>query len=398
MEKGRGETVIIGGGIHGVSTALALASRGRKSVILDAAAPLEGASVHNEGKVHLGFVYALDEHGATTRSMVEGALAFAPLIERWCGEVDWAGLRSSPFAYLVMNEGLAGAGQLEAHYESVLAEIGSAGASFGSNYLGVDPGRAEIVRHDGVFPGMAAGHSQCWFETPERSVRPVALAALLKRAAVDERAIEILPGHRVTRARRREAGFELEVETPEGTRSIGAETVVNCAWEGRPALDRMILDQPSATNFRVKYSVIIHGEDNGKVGTATLAQGPFGDVLPWPGGDVYISWYPAARTHFGEEPLEELEPDRTVAVAVQDGIGELFPQLRGFRLKSFAPCYILAEGRTDIGDRESRLHSRKGAVFVGSDGWWSNRSSKLTTAPLAGERCAASLTGTEAAF
>jgi glycine/D-amino acid oxidase-like deaminating enzyme len=393
------ETVIIGAGIHGVSTALALASRGRRSLILEAAwAPFEGASVRNEGKVHLGFVYALDEDGTTTRAMVEGSLAFAPLVEKWCGPVDWQAIRSSPFAYVAMDKGLAGPDQLESHYESVLSEVREAAPDFGTNYLGVDPGETPIVRHDGVFPGMTGGHSGYWFETPERAVQPRSVAALLERAAIDEPGIEILTGHRVTGARRLEAGFELEVETSTGARKVEAGTVINCAWDGRPALDRMILDEPTTTNFRVKYSVTVRGEGDGSIGTATLAQGPFGDILPWPGGEVYINWYPTARTHFGDRPAEELEADPGVAEAVREVIGKLFPALQDFEVESFAPCYILAEGQTDISDPGSRLHSRKGAVFVERDGWWSIRSSKLTTAPLAGERCAASVTGTEPAF
>ena len=73
----------------------------------------------------------------------------------------------------------------------------------------------------------------------------------------------------------------------------------------------------------------------------------------------------------------------------------MFPALRGSTLAGFRPCYILAEGVTDINDPASGLHVRSGAGFVESDGWWSVRSSKMTTAPLAGERCAAAITGTE---
>lgn len=388
--------MIIGAGIHGVSTALALASRGRRSLILEAGeSPFEGASVRNEGKVHLGFVYALDETGTTTPAMVDGSLAFAPLIQKWCGEVDWGHIRSDPFAYVAMDQGLAGPDQLESHYELVLAEIGRAASEFGASYLGLDGREAKIVRHDEAFPGMAPGLSSCWFETPERSVHPRSVATLLERAVAREPKIEILTGHRVNSAERLESGFRLEVETHSGARRLEAETVVNCAWEGRPALDRMVLDGESAANFRVKHSVMIRGGDAGSIGTVTMAQGPFGDVVPWPSGEIYINWYPAARTHFGDQPLDRLESDKEVAVAVHEAIGRLFPALAGFTLESYGPCYILAEGQTDISDPESRLHARKGAVFVESGGWWSIRSSKLTTAPLAGERCAAAITGSE---
>ena len=161
VDRKPAETVIVGGGIHGVSVALALAARGRRSLILEAAGGLlEGASVSNEGKVHLGFVYGLDQSGKTTRAMVEGALSFAPLVDRWCGGIDWSAGRSGSFGYVVMEEGLAGPGDLENHYDSVLAEIGRAGTSLGSNYLGVDMKDATVTRREGTFPGMKAGLSE----------------------------------------------------------------------------------------------------------------------------------------------------------------------------------------------------------------------------------------------
>lgn len=391
--------MIIGAGIHGISTALALASRGRRSVILEAGpAPFTGASVRNEGKLHLGFVYALDRSGSTNRAMVEGALAFAPLVERWCGEIEWAGFRSDRFRYVAMEEGLVGPDRVEAHYETVLDRLERSAPSYGRNYIGVDPTGAEIIRREGVLPGMAEGHSACWFETPERAVDPRALAGCFTAAADRESLIAIRTGSRVSHARRLESGFSLQVETASGTRELEAETVVNCAWEGRPHLDAMILEDDWKGVFRIKHQVLLKGGDPAGIPTATLVQGPFGDVVVWPNGDVYISWYPEARTHFGERHDQSLRSDDRVARKVHEVMVRLFPALEGFSLASHAPCYILAEGRTDIDDRESELHRRLGAEFVEHGGWWSIRSSKLTTAPLAGERCAARITGTQSEF
>ncbi|MFM8527875.1 MAG: FAD-dependent oxidoreductase [bacterium] len=57
----RSDTLVIGGGIQGSTLALALAEKGVRSAIVEAApAPLGRASLRNEGKIHLGFFYALD--------------------------------------------------------------------------------------------------------------------------------------------------------------------------------------------------------------------------------------------------------------------------------------------------------------------------------------------------
>ena len=71
----------------GSSAALLLArQRGVRVTLFDrAAAPLEGASRRNEGKIHLGFVYANDPSRRTARVMMRGALCFAPLMRRWLG-------------------------------------------------------------------------------------------------------------------------------------------------------------------------------------------------------------------------------------------------------------------------------------------------------------------------
>ncbi|MCB0830352.1 MAG: FAD-binding oxidoreductase [Solirubrobacterales bacterium] len=399
MKSEREETVVIGAGIHGISSALALASRGRRSLVLEAGTgPFFGASARNEGKIHLGFVYALDETGATTKAMVEGSLSFAPLIEHWCGPLPWEQIRSDGFGYVVMDEGLAGPDQVEAHYRSVIEEAERAAPAFGSNYVGVNLGGAEIVRHEGTFPGMAEGHSGCWFETPERAVDPRALSKFITEAASREPLVEIRSGHRVAHVERLEGGFALEAETASGNRRIESDNVINCAWDGRPALDGMILGDQSHESFRVKHQVMIHGGETAGIIPATLVQGPYGDVVLWPNGDVYISWYPIARTHFGDRPEDGLEIDPVVADRVHEAIVDLFPSLAGFKVLSHAPCYILAKGATDIHDPGSELHVRLGAEYVESDGWFSIRSSKLTTGPLAGERCAAAITGTDPGY
>lgn len=387
--------MVIGGGIHGISVALALASRGRRSLLLEAQPDaFSRASLRNEGKVHLGFVYALDPSGATTAAMVEGALAFTPLIERWCAGIEWGSVRSGRFAYVIMDDGLAGPDQLEGHYERVLAEIERAGGEIGFDYLGVDLADASVTRHDEIVPGMVDGHSSCWFETPERAVDPRGLRGAMVEAALSSPLIELRTGHRVVAAERTENGFGLEVRGASGETRLETASVVNCAWEGRPLLDRMILEDPGNETFRIKHRVVVDGAGGEGIPPVTMVQGPFGDVVPWPAQDTYISWYPEARTHFGNRPEDGLDPDRSVARRVHAEIGRLFPDLRGCTVSDFGPCHILAEGRTDIDDPASGLHSRIGAAHTGTDGWWSIRSTKLTTAPLAAERCAAEIAGT----
>ena len=77
---------VLGAGIMGCSLALLLARRGARVTLIDAAsAPFARASRWNEGKIHLGFLYAGDPSLATARKMVPGGLAFRPIVEELIG-------------------------------------------------------------------------------------------------------------------------------------------------------------------------------------------------------------------------------------------------------------------------------------------------------------------------
>ena len=78
---------VLGGGIMGCCTALQLARRGLTVTIVDAAGALmTGASRWNEGKIHLGYLYAADPSLATARRLLPGGLAFRPLMEDLLGQ------------------------------------------------------------------------------------------------------------------------------------------------------------------------------------------------------------------------------------------------------------------------------------------------------------------------
>jgi len=64
---------IIGGGLTGACAALELAECGCSVDILEAGSTLVSkASFWNEGKIHLGFVYAKDASAKTARLMIRG--------------------------------------------------------------------------------------------------------------------------------------------------------------------------------------------------------------------------------------------------------------------------------------------------------------------------------------
>ena len=65
---------VLGAGIMGVTTAMFLARKGVHVTLIDAAArPFDGASRWNEGKIHLGHLYAADPGLQTARRLLPGA-------------------------------------------------------------------------------------------------------------------------------------------------------------------------------------------------------------------------------------------------------------------------------------------------------------------------------------
>src|SRR5512133_3078341 len=80
MREGR-RIAVLGAGIMCASFGLFLARRGFDVFPFDhESGPLAGASRWNEGKIHLGYLYAADPSLETARRVIPGGLNFGPLI------------------------------------------------------------------------------------------------------------------------------------------------------------------------------------------------------------------------------------------------------------------------------------------------------------------------------
>src|SRR5947209_7250544 len=93
---------VLGGGLQGCCAALALARRGLDVTLFDQNEDLlTRAAVANEGKIHLGYMYAGDPTLATARTMMTGALAFGPFLERYLAKPASLFAVSRPAAYVI---------------------------------------------------------------------------------------------------------------------------------------------------------------------------------------------------------------------------------------------------------------------------------------------------------
>lgn len=378
---------MIGAGLLGCVTALLLARAGARVTLLDRRpAPCAGASAINEGKVHLGIVFALGDR-ATDRVMVRGALAFAPVLERALGaRPDWRDLCSDPFTYLVMPDSMATPGELGDHYRR-LNDL--AGGVAGARYLGAPLARvADTVPHRDPATGLPA------FRTAELAVDPVRLGAAVAAAVAAEPAIDLRVGATVTDVDPSTGAIRIAGEAD----GEGHAAVVNCAWEGRSRIAAASGARHPAQNVRVKAMVRLAPAPGHR--TITLVQGPYGDTVTHR-GYTYASWYPAGRAH-----QEEAAHVSDAALAAVDAAGASASRgaaqvraladlglLRGDEeVTATGAGVILGDGRRDIDDRASGLHRRGAFGALAHGRLVTPLNFKLTTAPLAAERaCTAAL-------
>src|SRR6478752_1446146 len=128
---------ILGGGLQGCCAALALAERGAEITLFDKNdALLSRAAVANEGKIHLGYMYAGDPTLSTAKIMMAGALSFAPFLERYLGQPVHSFSVSVPATYVVHRDSQQSAEDVFAYLRTVHALINEAAEGRNQAYFG----------------------------------------------------------------------------------------------------------------------------------------------------------------------------------------------------------------------------------------------------------------------
>ena len=111
---------VLGGGLQGCCIALALAARGLQVTLFDRNdALLSRTAVANEGKIHLGYMYAADRTLSTAKTMMAGAFAFAPFFERHLGRPADDLTVSDPATYVVHRDSQHGVEDVSAYLDTV---------------------------------------------------------------------------------------------------------------------------------------------------------------------------------------------------------------------------------------------------------------------------------------
>ncbi|MCX7684966.1 MAG: FAD-binding oxidoreductase [Acetobacteraceae bacterium] len=382
----RGRIAVLGAGIMGSCTALMLAEAGFEAVLFDAApAPLCGASRWNEGRVHLGFVYAADPSLSSARAMIPGGLAFVPLLERLIGRSLAGAGGPEEDVFLVHRRSVVGPEAIGAYYQAVVGLLHEAGlASAFARPLSAGELAAMTCSEE-----VAAG-----FAVSERSVDTRWVADRLAEALAAAPRLSLRTGVRILAAAPEESEdgpWRIATDPPGAGGRFDA--VVNALWHGRPAVDATA-GLPDAAPFTQRYRVALFVRTAPSVSArgAVIAVGPFGDVKDYGGGRFYLSWYPSGLLveTFSDRVADPPLPDPASVIAgTRAGLAPLLPAVAAILDRaeevSVGGGWVFALGRGSLADPASALHRRDGFGLRRRGRYISVDTGKYSTAPwLAG--------------
>lgn len=376
--------LVLGGGILGCLTALHCAREGMRVALIEREPLLwNRASRHNEGKVHLGLVYALGFE-KTRRGMLHDAVRFAPDLESATGTaIDWSRLATDPFEYVAMPDSALGIEELAERYRrlnDLYDELGR------PPYLGEQPPQLAEVE-----PTIDIASGRQRFHTAERAVDPVRLRSIVIEAIareplitvhLDEEAlvVEWTSSRAITAVRR--AGRSIDMVS---------SAVVDCRWERQGSGVAGLAVRPRS--LRVKAAVRVASTT--PLTSATLVAGPYGDVVQHR-DYAYLSWYPAARLHHEYLSVPSSAADQALAQVSDPTV--VARQLAALHDLGLIPDdveviegvggFIVGEGPRDISDPDSALHDRVGSGVVQHGRVFMPRSLKFSSAPTAARRTA----------
>src|SRR4029078_5835262 len=129
---------VLGGGLQGCCTAIALAARGARVTFLDRNdALMTRAAVNNEGKIHLGYMYGGDPSLATARTMMTGALDYAPFLSRHLDIAPEQIQLSAPAHYVVHRQSQQSVEATTSYLSAVHDLLSQAAANRPRDYFGL---------------------------------------------------------------------------------------------------------------------------------------------------------------------------------------------------------------------------------------------------------------------
>lgn len=385
--------IIMGAGIQGMCCALALSNLKIPVTLIDKTPePLSRSGLRNEGKIHLGFVYANDPSFRSASLMLRSAICFSSLVESFVGHtIDWAPLRSRRFNYLILEETILSPVNILAHYELLQKEYEKI-REHSLHYLGTRPEELFGLK-DPEIPELNKEVVKMCIPTEELAINLNAFRELLITEMKSRNNIVFLGSHYVEEIQKTSYGYLLKGKKSEQHDwTLQTGQLVNCLWENRLYFDKQLgIDSNRKWVYRLKHRILGIPRDHiAALDSFTCVLGAFGDLVNYDNHYSYLSWYPECMRGWSSDittPLSwedacngKMEKEEWVDNALA-GLDNIFPGIADFDIKQLDGGIIFSWGKTDIDDLNSELHNRYEIGIHHVDGYYSIDTGKFTSAP-----------------
>jgi hypothetical protein len=245
------------------------------------------------------------------------------------------------------------------------------------------------------------------FSSPEVAISPVELARTLDEQVTAHPAIELRLNHDVCSVELDGPRLRVVSESGGVLARDRFDHVVNALWDGRLAIDETLGYRPNRPWIhRLKYGVGFRllGETR-RPRSATFVLGPFGEVVSYSDGLIYLTWYPECLHGISKDltppdwPMYPPEPLRSsILGGTLAAMSDIVVPLRALTLDALSEATvrggtIVAWGETDIYDPKSELHRRFEIGVTSAGQFHSVDPGKLTMAPFFAEVCADRIAG-----
>jgi len=389
---GTRRVAVLGAGIMGCSTALFLARKGIQVTLYDeAAAPFSGASRWNEGKIHLGYLYANDPSYRTAKQILPGGLAFPTLLKELI-QLPVTEVSEAEDVYLVHRNSVMSVESTQRYFEG-LSDIVRQSAGAGSYFTDLTTARMRRLST------AELGHISCpecvlaGFAVPEKSVLTSWVADRFIDAVNAERRIALRMGHRVISGEilEHEKNGSVRIESQMGE-SETYDAAVNALWEGRPLVDSSVgIQQQYKWSHRFRVSLFVKTRTRLDIPPAVVCTGPFGDVKNYNGKAFYLSWYTDGLLASGEKlappekPNPGLQQRRDIIAGVFRHLGQCIPPIQQIQDEAEEIVvdggWVFASGSGKLSDPASTLHQRDRIGITRKGRWYSVDTGKYSIAP-----------------
>ena len=363
------DVIIVGGGIQGVSMALAAAQRGLHPVLVEKTGLAAGASGNSYGIVHGGLRYLQMLDILRWR---RSRLAQAWFLREFPAHVRPLRCVMPLYRGRLRSPGLF---RIAMAFEQTLAAVFDARVPLPMPQLLT----AEEVKPEFEIITEGLAGAACWHDA-EIDDMPGLLQAMLKRAGLESPSLYVPFEARELLTQQNEViGLKVSDVRNGDTREITSRVVINCAgaWAGS-----WQQTAPCPTARTLAFNLLLDGKFPGNSALAVSG-------IPGKGRSYFMRPHPEgifAGTHYRPAP-DATEPAVT-AEDIQTFLDELNSALPGMHLRPAAVKEVMAGLLPDKDGSGKRLSSEDHILTHHPHGFYSIVGGKFTTAPLLSEEAA----------